>query len=781
MRQYQLLTRTNHDLCQLASLVLITTSLCLGCAGKDSSSATATPSEAEQEQRAEAMRPAPVAAAHASESANPTAADRRATPDEQVRASTNDRRPTASSEQATGQSAETQPRREMESQVPVLKAIAAGDNVVIVLSRDNSVTLSAGTKFRAYGDVYVTRQLFSAIANDGLVSDKSDRLITKQPAGNFAFTIRVERESGGANLGLPKGTPLVPEPAQSVGSRFVRAYVLGDLNDATRVPTSSMSAGTPRSPGRLPDSPGNRSSKGDTISLKESKTTIEREQVPTIDVADLVRDLKDVDPGVRRDACSKLVRMGPKGRLAVPALTEALNDDVDKVRTAAAGALGGMGPAAKAAVPAIIDQFAKGKLIYADIEYDGTIGSYVGEVPAAERSRRAQFFGLGPRSAIVVLWDIGGLEAVCGLIKHDDPKARRAGLDAVSRMASPEKIAEIAVTCVTDDDRNVRSESLDLLNQVTSHQDVTLTATAIAALIQVLEHSDSKGEWNDAKATAAYVVSRVGPSARAAVPSLTRMLSSSDSSARRAAISGLAGIGEDSSAAVPKLAELLKNNDFELRCTIFSALGQIGPGAGTAVPSILEVVNPNKVVTTNEISCAVEALGRIGPDAEAAIPWLLSQLREAADDRWNQKITQALGGIGKASVPSLIGLLEHKDKQLAGNAQAALGKVGRDALPGLVKVLKEPGDVPVVAGTLTAIEMIAEPRPAEIVPHLNLLVSLLDSPHYEIRLKALRVLSLLGGEARPAMKRIAELKTDPESKHVREAATALYEALRRAE
>lgn len=40
MRQYQLLTRTNHDLCQLASLVLITASLCLGCGRRDSTSTT---------------------------------------------------------------------------------------------------------------------------------------------------------------------------------------------------------------------------------------------------------------------------------------------------------------------------------------------------------------------------------------------------------------------------------------------------------------------------------------------------------------------------------------------------------------------------------------------------------------------------------------------------------------------------------------------------------------------------------------------------------------------
>src|SRR5262249_38940715 len=71
------------------------------------------------------------------------------------------------------------------------------------------------------------------------------------------------------------------------------------------------------------------------------------------DVADLIRQLKDRDPGTRRDAASGLAEMGSAAKPAVSALTVALKDKDLFVRRFAAKALGNIGPDAKAALPAL--------------------------------------------------------------------------------------------------------------------------------------------------------------------------------------------------------------------------------------------------------------------------------------------------------------------------------------------------------------------------------------------------------------------------------------------
>ena len=100
----------------------------------------------------------------------------------------------------------------------------SGDNATVVLSDKTSVTLSSGMKFTAHGHTYVTTQMFSATSIKTLVRNQFDRLITQMPDGKHAFTIQVKGENGRVDLGLPTGTPLIPE--QRPWS-FVAAFVSG--------------------------------------------------------------------------------------------------------------------------------------------------------------------------------------------------------------------------------------------------------------------------------------------------------------------------------------------------------------------------------------------------------------------------------------------------------------------------------------------------------------------------------------------------------------------------
>jgi HEAT repeat protein len=69
---------------------------------------------------------------------------------------------------------------------------------------------------------------------------------------------------------------------------------------------------------------------------------------------DWLRQLKDPDVVLRRQACRELGNMPAEAARATPALIEALRDENGHVRHDAAAALGKLGPAAHEAVPVLV-------------------------------------------------------------------------------------------------------------------------------------------------------------------------------------------------------------------------------------------------------------------------------------------------------------------------------------------------------------------------------------------------------------------------------------------
>src|SRR5262249_20826639 len=68
----------------------------------------------------------------------------------------------------------------------------------------------------------------------------------------------------------------------------------------------------------------------------------------------LAQNLKDPEGAIRLQAAQALVRVGPKGKEAVPGLSTVLRDTDPRIREAAASALAGIGPDARAAFPALV-------------------------------------------------------------------------------------------------------------------------------------------------------------------------------------------------------------------------------------------------------------------------------------------------------------------------------------------------------------------------------------------------------------------------------------------
>ena len=144
-------------------------------------------------------------------------------------------------------------------------------------------------------------------------------------------------------------------------------------------------------------------------------------------------------------------------------------------------------------------------------------------------------------------------------------------------------------------------------------------ARAVPALTEALIDTNVR-----VRALSARALERIGPDAKAAVPSLALLVNGTASDAI-AAMDALAAIGPDSQAAIPNLEKVLKEvkdpKKQTARLHAIIALGKMGPAAKEAVPALTEVLKGKEKGGLLRLHAA-EALGRIGPDAKSALPAL---------------------------------------------------------------------------------------------------------------------------------------------------------------
>jgi HEAT repeat protein len=109
------------------------------------------------------------------------------------------------------------------------------------------------------------------------------------------------------------------------------------------------------------------------------------------------------------------------------------------------------------------------------------------------------------------------------------------------------------------------------------------------------------------------------------------------------------------------------------------------------------------------------ALGRIVPT-----PQMTTALKPAPEPNLKQLAVDALGGIGEAGVPSLIGALSHPEAVVRAEAAAALGRLGAvagPAVPALIGRVNDP-DASVRKAVVNALGQIG-PAAADAVPALD--------------------------------------------------------------
>ncbi len=202
----------------------------------------------------------------------------------------------------------------------------------------------------------------------------------------------------------------------------------------------------------------------------------------------------------------------------------------------------------------------------------------------------------------------------------------------------------------------------------------------------------SNDQWSREREHAAITISRIGVSAQAAIPILTKRLEDKEWYVRRAAAIALTSMGSAANPAVPALIKTLSDEEWLVRRASAEAAAAIGPASRPAVPALIKLLDDEEWQARQ---AAAEALAAIGPASASAVP----TLTVALDDmewfvRW--KVAEALAAIGPASKPAtprLIEALNDEEWQVRKAATLALGSIGQDAataIPTLIKMLEDP-------------------------------------------------------------------------------------------
>lgn len=395
-------------------------------------------------------------------------------------------------------------------------------------------------------------------------------------------------------------------------------------------------------------------------------------------IAALVEAMRDKETG--RDASRALVAVGPA---AIPALTRALLDSDAEVRSNAVHALGEFGPTAKDSVPALMALFVR--------------ESPEGRVAIANAWAE---MGRGAGSAVPLLVE---------LLRDPSAEVCVAAARALwSIERRPERVVPALMAMVES-----QGKTEEAAGRGPSERELPIAAPS---------------------ARAVYLLGRIGPEARQAVPVLMSALEAPDGALCACAI---------------------------------EALGEIGPEARQAIPAIVQrlgdqreagaVVEPHRwtYAGTWEVSMnAWLALGKMGPEAALGVIPALDHRDQAVRER----AALALKQLGPDAVPAmdaLIKALGDRKEAVRRYAACALGSIGpaaQPALPALLTAMKDPSSG-VREEAADALPRMAPESPAVVAA----LIEALEDSDATVQAHAVMSLGKLGAGARPAVPLIARL------------------------
>ncbi|MGI9471382.1 MAG: HEAT repeat domain-containing protein, partial [Rubripirellula sp.] len=288
---------------------------------------------------------------------------------------------------------------------------------------------------------------------------------------------------------------------------------------------------------------------------------------------------EDEDAGVRAAAILAMAKREPKSSELTQALRAGVNDADATVRVRAIEGLAIQGVAANAIeelVQALEDSHSNVRLVAVTTLSEsgeaaqptvGKITSLLSDGDAEVRAAAAEAIGqIGTNEASVVT-------KLSRSLQDQDSKVLLASLNSLAALGEASKTHTQEVWPLLEHpDAGMRSAALKCLAAVDGE-----AATPI--LIELLSDRD----WT-VRRDSAESLGKIGSKAKAAVPTLFRMLTSEDD--RDAARGALRAIDDAGPEAVPVLVGALESDDRRQRYYAMFLLGKVGPAAKDALPAI---------------------------------------------------------------------------------------------------------------------------------------------------------------------------------------------------
>jgi HEAT repeat protein len=190
-----------------------------------------------------------------------------------------------------------------------------------------------------------------------------------------------------------------------------------------------------------------------------------------------------------------------------------------------------------------------------------------------------------------------------------------------------------------------------------------------------------QGLWSDSYTTrreSAKLLGEIGGDARAAAPSLARVLKDDGNTETRAEAARALGL-TGAYSAIPALTKALKDEEAIVRLTAAQSLVALGAEAEAVLPTLTKSLKSPRPA---EQQAAARLLGNLGPEAAPAVLALQESLVDA-DPLVTYRIAEALGRIGpgaKGAVPLLKSkATDHQEAALFRVPSAvALWRISRD-------------------------------------------------------------------------------------------------------
>jgi len=500
-------------------------------------------------------------------------------------------------------------------------------------------------------------------------------------------------------------------------------------------------------------------------------------------VSGLVKLINDSDIDRRERALEAIGKIGQAAKAAIPALRNALNDDLPYIRTHAAEALASMG---SAALPVFLEELGNENGDLREIA-----ASSIGKLDPAECKSAipALVHALSDSNSMVRQRSESALERM-------GPDVAPPLLENLDTASGDTKLTMIRLLGAVDSTAPAVTQKLvGLLNSDNKQTNLTVIraldhkgSAAVPALIEGLKSDDAA-----LKVGVCEVLADLGPKGKAAVPALVTALKDPQADVRAQSAVALGKMGSQEAAqAVPALKEAKNDADPHVAAMAADALTNLTATIVTIQkkkepPSIFDIENNAGVPPAASKSSATPApkistiqkpkpktklhpaLVKVSPGKSRVSPTALINQLESPEEAKRTAAAQNLIQLGVKAVPALIQGMDNANPVIRSSIGSILGTItppATAAVPALSKALLDP--VPEVRQNATAAlikidKVAAVPALTEAAKSADIVAST----------QAISAIGQLGPDAKDAVPVLTEITKSANPDVQAEAAAAL--------